>query len=166
MFNGKYLRKLTNEDGDVEVTFLVKDFQSKAFLTGLDKSMTYRFSATPLKSKRSLEQNRLLWSMIHEIAVARSGERANDDMDIYIEALEKSGAKCTYIGALPEIEDELKKKFRAIQLINSFVTEKGVTMNQYKVYYGSSTMNTQEMAKLLDTVLDMASQEGVYMNYE
>lgn len=34
-------------------------------------------------------------------------------------------------------------------------------MAQVKVFYGSSKMDVKEMAKLIDTVLDMAAEEGV-----
>lgn len=165
-FNGSYLRKVTNEDGDIEVTFVVKDFQSQTILNELEKDKPYRFNINPIKSKRTIEQNKLLWSLIHEISIARGGDRANDDMDIYIEALQKSGAKYTYIASIPEAEDFIKRQFRAIQYLNSFTSEKGVKMNQYRVYYGSSSMDTKEMTNLLEIVLDMAAEVGVYARYE
>lgn len=70
------------------------------------------------------------------------------------------GVKTEYIAALPETEDTLKKQFRAIQYCNSF-EHKGRTFNQYRVFVGSSKMDKAEMALLLDTVMDMASEVGI-----
>lgn len=101
-----------------------------------------------------------MWELIHEINIARGTERANDDWDIYIEALQRAGAKSEYIASLPEAEDLLKKQFRAIKKMNSF-EHNGRIFNSYRVFIGSSQMNTKEMKQLLETVLDMASEVGV-----
>ena len=78
-----------------------------------------------------------------------------------MEALERAGAKFEYIAVLPEAERLLKESFRAVKLMNQFEHNNRL-FNQYKVYYGSSKMNIKEMTLLLETVLDMASEVGIY----
>lgn len=157
----EYLKSVTNEESDKEITFLVRNYKDKEQIKDLEKEKPYRISLNLIKSKRSIEQNALLWSLIHEISVARGTERANDDWDIYLEALERAGAKFEYIAVLPEAERLLKESFRAVKLMNQFEHNNRL-FNQYKVYYGSSKMNIKEMTLLLETVLDMASEVGIY----
>ena len=42
----------------------------------------------------------------------------------------------------------------------------GKTFNQYKVFYGSSKMNTKEMTKLIDTVMQMARELDIPVDEE
>lgn len=159
VIKAKYERAVTDQNGDLEITFKVHGYLDKQVAKELEQ-VDYRVSCSPLKSKRSMQQNRLLWEIIHDIGTARGTERANDDWDIYLEALVRSGAKYEYIACLPEAEDLLKDQFRAVKYINSF-DHHGRKMNQYQVFYGSSKMSTEEMGILLDTVMDMAAEEGI-----
>ncbi len=160
-FTANYLKRVVNEDGDTEVTFKISNYRDKEVIKELQKDVPYRISCNVIKSKRSLEQNALMWKIIHEINVARGTERATDEWNIYIEALERAGAKYEYLAVLPEAEKLLKEQFRAIKLMNSF-EHNGRTFNSYKVFYGSSKMNTKEMTLLLETVLDMAAEMDIY----
>lgn len=162
-FNGEYTRKSINEDGDVELTFTVKNYVDKEIIKGFEKSVLYRFKTTEVKAKRTIEQNKYMWAIIHEIAEVDNGERAtaDDDWCVYIEALERANAKFEYIAIKPEAIPLLQEHFRAVKELNRFTTEKGIEMAQCKVFYGSSKMDISEMAKLLDTVLDMASERDI-----
>ena len=160
-FTANYLKRVVNEDGDTEVTFKISNYRDKEIIKELQKDVLYRINCNVVKSKRTIEQNKLMWALIHEINVARGTERATDDWDIYIEALERAGAKYEYMAVLPEAEGLLKENFRAVQYMNSF-EHKGRTFNSYKVFYGSSKMNTKEMTMLLETVLDMAAEMDIY----
>ncbi len=157
---GDYVRRTTDENGDTEITFKIHNYRDKEVIKELEKDKPYKIGLTIAKSQRTLEQNALMWELIHEINIARGTERANDDWDIYIEALQRAGAKSEYVATLPEAENLLKKQFRAIQKTNSFEYN-GRKFNSYRVFIGSSQMDTKEMKKLLDTVLDMASEVGV-----
>ena len=58
-----YTRKLINENGDLEVTFTIKDYASKKRFDELNKDI-YQLEITKPRSKRSLNQNRLFWKMV------------------------------------------------------------------------------------------------------
>lgn len=158
---GKVNKRVINEESNLELTIEVNNLFQQEQLKGLDKNKEYRFEIDEIKQARTIYQNNLMWKIIHEIAVARGGVRASeDDWDIYLEALERTGAKFEYIAVLPQAENILKEQFRAIKLMNTF-EHKGKTFNQYKVYYGSSKLNTKEMSLMIETIKDMAVESGV-----
>ncbi len=163
---GKPIKRVVNEDGDSELTISIDNYRNQQLIKELDKEKTYRIQFEEVKSKRSIEQNKLMWKLIHDISQAINGSLANDedDWEIYLQALEKAGAKYEYIACLPEGEKILKEQFRAVKFMNSF-EHKGKTFNQYKVYYGSSKFNSSEMNTLINTIMDMAAECGVDTTY-
>ena len=126
----------------------------------LELGKDYSLEIKPYKSSRSLEQNALLWGLIQQI----SDETGNDPMDIYISALENANAKYEFLQGLEEIENELNKVFRAVKPVSSFINEKGNTIVTYKVWFGSSKFDTAEMTKLIDYVMAVTSELGIYLN--
>lgn len=158
---GKVNKRVVNEEGNLELTLEVNNLFQQEQLKSLDKTKKYRFEIDEVKQTRSIYQNNLMWKIIHDIAIARGGGRAGeDDWNIYLEALERTGAKFEYIAVLPQAENILKEQFRAVKLMNTF-EHKGKTFNQYKVYYGSSKLNTKEMSLMIETVKDIAVESEV-----
>lgn len=162
--NATFERQSYDRDGNIEITFKtsrVSDHWAKS----LEYGGTYTLEALKAKPKRSLEQNALLWALIHDIAEHRNG-RANTDneWEIYIEALERAGAKYELITCLPQAEQILRETSRAIKFLTSTEIH-GKTFNAYKVFYGSSKMNKEEMAKLLDETINIAYEEGIDVMY-
>lgn len=158
----KYIRSVTNENGNVEATFEVENYKDRTQIKSIEKDKQYRTSLTPVKSSRTAEQNNLMWALIHEIADEENGvANTENEWDVYLRALEKAGAKYEYIACLPEAESILLSQFRAIRKMNSFEHNNRI-FNQYKVFYGSSKMDKEEMSKLLEVVLDMAAEYGIY----
>lgn len=128
---------------------------------GLELGKDYRLDIKPYKDSRSLRQNSLLWGLIQQL----SDETGNDPMDIYISALESADAKYDFIAGLPEIENDLKKVFRAVKPVSSFLSPKNKQMVTYKVWFGSSKFDTAEMTKLIDYVMNAASDLGIYLYF-
>ena len=90
--------------------------------------------------------------------------RPTDEYEIYVMCLERANAKFDYIGALPEAEQALKENFRAVKYIKP-IDLNGKQGNMYKVFIGSSKMDTKEMNILIDTVLDVAQEVGIETDY-
>lgn len=159
--NAEYKERKTNENGEVELTFVLKSISDKVKAEELQKVL-YRISLTEIRSKKTLQQSHYLWSLLHDISVARNGELATSESDweVYIEALERAQAKFEYVACLPEAYELLKGQFRATKIMNEF-EHNGKTFIQAKVFYGSSKMDVKEMAKLLDTVIMMAQEQGI-----
>ena len=108
------------------------------------------------KSKRSLEQNKLLWRLIHKIAK----ETYQDDMTVYCSALERADAKSEYVITATDMEDALRKSFRGVRFMRmQEVNDKECYV--YKVYIGSSKMTTKEMNELLEIVFQICGELGI-----
>ena len=105
------------------------------------------------KSKRSIEQNKMLWKLIHLI----SEKTYNDDNDVYCSLLERADAKSDYVITATDMEQELRKSFRGVKFIRmQEVNNKDCYV--YKVYIGSSKMTIKEMSKLLEIAMQVCSE--------
>ena len=105
------------------------------------------FEVREYKQKRSLDQNRLLWGCIGDIATALRA----DKWDIYLAMLKRYG-KFTYICVKPNVVEAIKKQWRESEEIGEIEIggEKAVQM---LCYFGSSTYNSKEMSVLLDGII-------------
>ena len=129
----------------------IKNLIPKLMEMDLDKY--YDISIKEPTNKRSLQQNKMLWSLIHSIAKATN----QDDNDVYCALLEKADALSDYIITAVEMEDALRKSFRGIKFMRMQEVN-GKDCYIYKVYLGSSKMNTKEMTELLETAIQIASE--------
>ena len=122
-------------------------------LMNLDMDKVYSCEVKEPKSQRSLQQNKMLWELIHLIAK----KQHQDDMEVYCAVLERADAKSDYVLARPETEDGLRKTFRGVKFIRQQEVNNTI-FNIYKVYLGSSKMNTKEMTELLDITIQLCSE--------
>lgn len=122
----------------------------------MDMDKYFEISIKEPSNKRSLQQNRLLWKVIHLIAK----ETQQDDNEVYCAMLEKADALSDYIITAVEMEDALRKSFRGIRFMRTQEVN-GKDCYIYKVYLGSSKMNTKEMNELLDMAIKVASDLGI-----
>ena len=128
-------------------------------LLKLDNEKIYSMEIKEPKSKRTLQQNKYMWALIREIAK----KQYQDEMEIYISALEEANAKYTYIMGLEDIQDELKKNFRAVKIVRP-ETFKGKRFIVYKCFIGSSKFDKNEMTQLLEIVLRYAIELDINPN--
>lgn len=135
----------------MKIVGTIKDIVTK--IMQLDLNKLYIVEIKEPKSKRSLQQNKLLWELIHKIAK----EKAQDDMEVYCALLERADAKSDYILARPITEEGLRHQFRGVKFIREQEVD-GTIFNVYKVYIGSSKMTTKEMTELLDIVIQVCSE--------
>lgn len=108
------------------------------------------------KTTRSLQQNKMLWELIHKIAKQQN----QSDMEVYCALLERADALSDYIITATEMEDALRRTFRGVRFMRKQVVN-DKECNIYKVYIGSSKMNTKEMTELLDITIQMCSELGI-----
>ena len=132
-------------------------------LMKLDMNKLFQVEVKEPKSKRSLEQNRLLWRLIHKIAK----KQYQDDMEVYCTALERADALSDYVITATDMEQALRKSFRGVKFVRMQEVN-GKDCFVYKVFLGSSKMNVSEMNELLEIVyqmcaeLDIATMEDLY----
>lgn len=125
-------------------------------LMKLDMNKLFQIEIKEPKSKRSLEQNKLLWELVHKIAK----HTAQDDMEVYCAALERADALSDYIITATDIEKALRKSFRGVKFIRMQEVN-GKECYVYKVYIGSSKMTIKEMNELLEIVFQMCAELGI-----
>ena len=148
----RYHHRVINPDtGNLEITFAISDYNSKA---NTEEKELYSLEIKKPRSKRSLNQNAYLWSLIHELALKMD----EDDLDVYIKLLNESKAKYEVLKVLSEAENDLKKCFRVVKLIKYDVNK---DYAYFQCYYGSSTFTTDEMNKLIDTAISWCNELNI-----
>ena len=152
---GNYSRLGKNENNETEITFTIRD-NYKHLLKELNKKELYAISVSKAQDKRTEQQNKYMWAI--------NGGRPSDDFDIYIEALQRAGAKFEHLLVPMGAENLLIDNFRAVKLVRK-IQMNGKVFCDFKCFYGSSKMDKKEMRDLIDTVLDMASEEGLNIVY-
>ena len=162
--NAKLNNLLIGQNGHAYCTLEVENYRHVEMLNSLDKEKVYSIKIEESKNHRTIEQNKKLWALMHDIDVAMNG-RPTDEMEIYTMCLERANAKFELVHMLPEAEPILRKSFRAIKVIDEIYVN-GQVLYTYKVFYGSSTMNTKEMSLLIETALDVAQEVGVEDIYD
>lgn len=96
-----------------------------------------------VKDKRSLNQNAMYWELINKIA-----ERIGvSDTDVHMQMLRDYGV---IEGVYKVIKGEIQKKYFD-----------QIDRDTYKVYKGSSEMNTKEFKRLLEGVIYEAKEIGL-----
>lgn len=133
---------------------LVKQIVTELFKLDMDK--VYICEIKELKSKRSLEQNKLLWKLIHRIAK----ETFQSDEDVYCAVLERADALSDYVITASDMGEALRKTFRGVKFVR-MQTVNGKDCFVYKVYLGSSKMNTTEMNELIEITMQVCSELGI-----
>lgn len=137
----------------------VKDIVPQLF--ELDQNKEYLIELKEPRSKRTLEQNKLLWLLVHKIAK----ETFNDDNDVYCGVLEKADALSDYVITATDMEQALRKSFRGVKFVRMQEVN-GKECYVYKVYIGSSKMDTKEMNELIDITMQVCGELGIDMREE
>ena len=159
---GKYVRKVTNEDGDLEITFAISNYYAKRECELLDKEKVYSLDIEERKGRKTLQQNRYFWKLCS--LIAEKMNKDTDVMEVYCNALAHASSKFDYVMALPEAEDTLKKYYRVVRVVDEREYN-GKKMNVFQVFTGSSKFSKQEEAKIIDYVLDLASKLEINIDY-
>lgn len=152
----KYLKRVVNEEGNVEITFSLPNYQAK-WLDELDKTKDYEITIKEKSSQRSIKQNDKLWAIIGDIAEVQGYK---DTWELYLQILKKAGAKTTKISVIKEAIKELKNAFRIVEPL--YKLQNGDSeLIVCECYFGSSSFSTKEMIELIETALEWASNCGI-----
>lgn len=108
---------------------------------------------TRIKDKKTLQQNRYMWELIHQIAQKQN----QDEMEVYCQALQEANAKYTWLEGLPEIKEKLLQVYRAVQ-ITRYEERFGKQFAIFKCYEGTSKYDKQEMMELLEIIIGWAEE--------
>ena len=154
--NAKYLKRLYNDKHQSEITLLVSNYQHQQWISELDTEQEYTVELKEVKSKRSIQQNKFLWAMLHQLEI----ETKELAIDWYIKALIDTGAVVDYIWVAERAEESMRKLLRALIRVK-FEKSKNVDGWWCRVIFGSSKFNVAEMNELLDTVLRYCAELNI-----
>lgn len=105
------------------------------------------------RKRRSLNSNNYAWELIGEIAnIIRSSKE-----EVYLEMLKRYG-QSQMISVLEEID--VSKFLKYYEEAGQSILN-GKTFKHYKVYIGSSEMDTRQMSILIDGIVSEAKELGI-----
>ena len=125
-------------------------------LLKLDMDKLYVCEVKEPTKKRSLDQNRLLWKLVHLIAK----ETCQEDNDVYCGLLERADALSDYVITATDMGEASRKTFRGVKFMRMQEVN-GKDCFIFKVYLGSSKMDTKEMTQLIDVTMQVCAELGV-----
>jgi len=105
--------------------------------------------------KRSLDANAYMWVLLSELAAALHTTKD----ELYLVMLERYGV-FTHVVVKPNVVDRVKQEWRTVRELGE-VTIKGQTGIQLQCFFGSSTYDTAEMARLIDGVVSECKEVGI-----
>lgn len=156
------VKRMIDENGEIVVQF--KALNSVA-LTAVEEqkgNAPFVVDFKKYKSKRSIEQNRLMWALTEKLSEAMNGSTDTASVwESYCLMLEETGAKYELMYCVPEAEDILKTAFRAIRRIGDDEVN-GRDMGVYQCFYGSSKFDTKEMTALIEHIISRLHELGVH----
>lgn len=107
------------------------------------------------RNKRSLDANACMWACLGKIA----DKLGTDNWSVYLYMLERYG-KYTHVVVKPEALEDLRRQWREIKVVGDTLLD-GIPMKQVLCFFGSSTYNTKEFARLLDGVISDMKDLGL-----
>ena len=156
-FTGQ-IKNISNDyiTGELNITFSVNE--KATVLPEYEKlkdCKKLRIEAKKYRNRRSLDANAYLWVMLQKMAeVLRS-----DKWSLYLQMLKRYG-QFTYIVVKPNAVEGVKKQWRECEEIGE-IDVNGTKAVQMLCYYGSSTYDSQQMAYLIDKVVEECEELGI-----
>lgn len=132
--------------------------RTNSLINTLEVGKRYNVDFKKYYSSRSLEQNRLMWKIIQRIAK----ETDNDEWEIYTQGLKHADCLSEYLMIIPEALESIRKSFRAVRVCQERIYN-GKNVLIVKVFVGSSKFDTEEMTKLIEYFIRLASEFGIFI---
>jgi hypothetical protein len=113
-------------------------------------------------NRRSLDANAYMWVLLSELANEMNKDKPEKKYtkdELYLLMLERYGV-FTHIVVKPNVVDRVKEEWRTVRELGE-VTIKGQTGIQLQCFFGSSTYDTAEMARLIDGVVSECKELGI-----
>lgn len=131
----------------------------------LDRDKEYEVSFKPYRKSRSLSANAYCWLLCERIAKELSKEAYTSNEDIYRDAILKAGVyrimKIAY-GDLPNVINDWGSNGVGWQVVPHMPYEYNQdTEIECRFYVGSSRYNTEEMARLIEHLIDECENLGI-----
>ena len=141
--------------GDGSRTFVTFEVSARPEDMEKYQDMDLDISFGKHRNRRSLDANACLWACIGQIAE----KLRTDTWSVYLYMLERYG-KYTHVSIRPEAVEDLRKQWREIKVVGDSVVN-GEVMAHVLCYFGSSTYDSKEFARLLDGVISDMEDLGL-----
>lgn len=162
-FSAKKGSCLMNARGEFVISFVVANKKDKSTVRSFfDKpdDFEYDISVTKHRKRRSLDANGYCWVLINQLAAALNiGE---------IECYQKYIRECGVSDIIPIKEDAIEffklswERGRLGNIAEDLGECRNLSGYHYvKVYHGSSVYNTEQMARLLDLIIQDCEAVGI-----
>ena len=135
------------------ISFIIPNYQADIELT----DSVYKIELSPIKSKRSLNQNRLMWQLLSDVAK----HEGMDADEVYIQVIKMANIRTEILQVLPEAVERLSRVFKLVVERDKRTSPKGVEMVVVECYYGSSQFDSKEMSDFIDKLLFYAQTIGI-----
>lgn len=113
----------------------------------------------PVRDKRTLQQNKLMWVLLQKMAEAQGGDTPGSSSaeKCYLDMLEEFGPT-TEMWRVPEkAVDILRRAHRVVDVMESL----GDGYCMVRIGEGSSTFSPAEMGQFIDRIFDRLAEMGV-----
>ena len=152
-------------DGELHIICSPRDGLRAAYELQEGKS----YDIAPHKEKRSLNANAYAWVLIHKIAAELSKERATEPITVYRQAVRNlPDIEATFLSCSAEAAPAFIKSWEEGHLGRQCEQFPSDTPGYVvlRCVYGSSDYNRQEMALLLDRLIQDAQALGIEVKDE
>lgn len=113
---------------------------------------------------RTNQQLRLLWGLIDAISIHQNGD-TSESMRIYLQALVESGCATSIVAIEQKALPEFKKLVKNCVVLDVYTSNHKAMVVCRVCYQGVSSMTKNEIAKVIDYVIMLAANAGLYEDY-
>ncbi len=152
-----YGKPVKNKDGDNIITINIGSDDKtmhKLYNDLNDKNLL--INVKQYRKKRSNEANKYFWKCVYTLAAGLK----NDNWDQYLTELERYGKYTTMI-ILQDAYPDLQNMWRETKITGERRDKEGKMYYDVNCYYGSSSYDTEEFARLLDGVIEDIKDAGL-----
>lgn len=113
---------------------------------------------------RTIQQLRLLWGLIDSISIHQNGD-TSESMRIYLQALVESGCDTSIVAIEQSALDDFRKIVKNCVVLDAYTSNHKAMVVCRVCYKGVSSMNKKEIANVIDYIVKLASNLGLYEDY-
>lgn len=128
--------------------------EAKKFTAGM-KEKVYTAELKESRKKRSLDANAYAWVLMEKIAQATHSTKD----EVYLQMLDRYGV-FTHLIVKPKVVDRVKQEWRTVRELGEVMVN-GTTGVQLQCFFGSSTYDSKEMARLIDGIVSECEELGI-----
>ena len=141
-------------NGEQYISFRLSEDGRKEYEALRDKEDLV-IDVKPYRQKRSLDANAYLWVLCEKI-----GQKIMASKDeVYLTLLERYGV-FTHLIVKPAAVERVKQEWRTVRELGEVTVGDQIGI-QLQCYFGSSTYNSKEMARLIDGAIQEADNLGI-----